>query len=422
MEARPQRVEEGWPGIQKLIKENNKPGEFVTFLGYEWSSGRWGDRIVYYFNDDEPIRFANTSAELYSSLQGVKAMVIPHHTAYPVHHRGLDWDTFYSSQAPVVEMFSGHGSSETDDGPFDFTGNPMGPRARAGTAQRGLELGHIFGFIGSSDEHAGFAGFYGHGLAAVHAEELTREAIWDAFWKRRTYAVTGDRILLDFQLNGNPMGSVLKAGPKQPRQMAIAVDGWDSLDRVEILKNCQVVKRWSDFDTRPIAGAQHFKVWTHWGYHWQGAKDWKISVEVDDGSITGYNPCFQPPGYGYPRLTGTKRLEIASRTDPRGKVVFQKLCLGIEGRPETRLTILDEGKAVLTGTVGELLGDTTAAMPFGDFNGGYSLGRAVAAPHYSAQLQWEDPVKEGARDYYYVRVFQKNGQMAWSSPIWVMQP
>jgi hypothetical protein len=37
------------------------------------------------------------------------------------------------------------------------------------------------------------------------------------------------------------------------------------------------------------------------------------------------------------------------------------------------------------------------------------------------RFQWEDPVpeKSGQADYYYVRVLQRDGQMAWASPIWV---
>jgi hypothetical protein len=37
------------------------------------------------------------------------------------------------------------------------------------------------------------------------------------------------------------------------------------------------------------------------------------------------------------------------------------------------------------------------------------------------RFRWDDPapVKGAKASYYYVRVVQKDGQMAWSSPIWV---
>jgi hypothetical protein len=38
-----------------------------------------------------------------------------------------------------------------------------------------------------------------------------------------------------------------------------------------------------------------------------------------------------------------------------------------------------------------------------------------------AKFHWEDtaPKQGGKASYYYVRVIQKDGQMAWASPIWV---
>jgi len=36
------------------------------------------------------------------------------------------------------------------------------------------------------------------------------------------------------------------------------------------------------------------------------------------------------------------------------------------------------------------------------------------------QFEYTDPEKPGREDYYYVRIFQTDGEMAWSSPIWIM--
>ena len=43
-----------WEKINALVKKYHKPGEFVTFAGYEWTGDRtrWGDHNVFYPDDD----------------------------------------------------------------------------------------------------------------------------------------------------------------------------------------------------------------------------------------------------------------------------------------------------------------------------------------------------------------------------------
>jgi hypothetical protein len=44
---------------------------------------------------------------------------------------------------------------------------------------------------------------------------------------------------------------------------------------------------------------------------------------------------------------------------------------------------------------------------------------AIPEAGYTAQREWIDEDAPPGRNWYYVRVSQLNGQIAWSSPIWV---
>ena len=49
----------------------------------------------------------------------------------------------------------------------------------------------------------------------------------------------------------------------------------------------------------------------------------------------------------------------------------------------------------------------------------FIIHRLVRPEEYSAAVRWTDRRAGAPGDWYYVRVTQHNGQLAWSSPIWV---
>ena len=51
---------------------------------------------------------------------------------------------------------------------------------------------------------------YRTGLTAVQAEELTRDAVFNALRERRCYGTSGVKILLDLEVDGFPMGSAAR--------------------------------------------------------------------------------------------------------------------------------------------------------------------------------------------------------------------
>jgi hypothetical protein len=100
----------------------------------------------------------------------------------------------------------------------------------------------------------------------------------------------------------------------------------------------------------------------------------------------------------------------------------QGASLDIYGDAATLVEVQRDGKTYLTAPLGELTKMSRGIQPFGNMKGSLYLSRAVPEDQFRARLEWIDPTlskPERSRDYYYIRVRQKNDQWAWSSPIWM---
>ena len=107
-----------------------------------------------------------------------------------------------------------------------------------------LDRGYVFGLIGSGDSHDGHPGL-AHiasgvgGVAAILADDLTREGVWTALKTRRVYATNGPRIVLRFAVGGHPMGSIMDP-PSTTEQAFISVNGTAPIDRVDLVRSGRV--------------------------------------------------------------------------------------------------------------------------------------------------------------------------------------
>ncbi|NOZ22196.1 MAG: DUF3604 domain-containing protein [Planctomycetes bacterium] len=230
-----------WPIAQKAAAAFHEPGRFITFLGCEWRGkrGEGGDRNVIFKDEHNPVVNSKAAVnDLYEIYRDTETLIIPH-----VGGAIADWDHHDPDLEVLAEVASGHGNFEW-------------------FAQEALSKGRRVGLIGSSDGHRGTPGLpraitsggggrfakylnrrdsgYGGGpLAAVYAEELTRNAIWDAIRRREVYATTGARIFLNVKLNGFPMGSEMET--KRPPQVLVDVEGAGDLLRVDLIRNQEVI-------------------------------------------------------------------------------------------------------------------------------------------------------------------------------------
>ncbi|MBM4446502.1 MAG: DUF3604 domain-containing protein [Chloroflexi bacterium] len=226
---------EEWQHLLDLNEKYNVPGEFVTFDGFEWTDYYQGHRNIYYAEGEDPIlvsrRDAATPENLRQALESRRYLVIPHHTAWRLLYASVpyNWGPADWEQLRLVEIFSKHGSSDYFDSPypihhditplFTYLYGERSHRAYEGTGsyvREALAKGYRLGFTAGGDNHWARGGKsfgtritkdYQPGLQAIFATNLTRESLFDAMWQRHTYATTGSRIVVDFQVNGYPMGS-----------------------------------------------------------------------------------------------------------------------------------------------------------------------------------------------------------------------
>ena len=282
------RLQEQWPEVLRTTARHHQPGRFVPFLSYEWHSFAFGDHNVYFPGDEAELVTGDDLDELTRAVAPFGALVVPHHIGYGPGYRGINWDAFDEGRSPVVEIFSGHGCSESDGAPYPIY-HVMGPRCYEGTAACGLELGKRFGFIAGTDHHAGYPGHYRHGRTGLYAEELTRKSLWDALKARRCYAVTGDRIALRF--HDAWMGD--EATDAGTRQIRFSVTGSDSIAKVEVIKNGRPVWR-SLGPLAPTELSDPVRAKVRIEYGWGDREEivtWEGRAALSAGRLLSVEPC-----------------------------------------------------------------------------------------------------------------------------------
>jgi len=448
---RPKFLEE-WKDIQELCRRYYGPGRFVPFAGYEWHGNRtrWGDHNVFYFEPDNPLDDTEDIDDLYANLRKRRGLAIPHHIGYHPGIRAKDWDHYDPDLSPFAEMYSNHGLSETPVNRFPQPNYAMGPWTSGSTAIDALSRGLRLGLICSTDAHSGFGGVHGNGLMAVLAEDLTREGLWLAFMDRRVYGVTGDRIEIDYTVNGAVMGSeITSTGPIQARIRLVCPQ---ALDRVEWVRNGRVLKTHCHQDGLTPEDASNvrcrIRIEPGWGpteqYRFEvPPKEWEGRVSVSDGELSIVQGCWTDFGNSLSQAGGrsvefntvTKR----NRHHPAQAFILEargprSADMSIEADPfrvsftldqalnQTQLWADQEGAMELTQDYfGIRLEDIENPDVF--YHSAHKLRviQAVPEKEFQTEVEFSDPEPPPGRNWYYARVSELNGQMAWTSPVWVEQ-
>ena len=329
----------------------------------------------------------------------------------------------------LAEITSGHGT-------FEFFGNKY------------LQNGHEVGFIGSSDNHVGHPGYTGignaqqGGLAAVIASENTSQSIFDALRNRRTYATTGERIILDLSLNGGQMGT--RVANSERRELTCRVFGTHPVDSIDMIKNGRII-----YQRRYAAAKIEPHVWLQIKFESstevfsranpRGSRPWRGSLHVKNARLLN----FWKPQYVSPLTNQVDRdasdpnqLAFGFRTRGRGKALLLELVNATaDSRVDLQLAVGRESAGSpgapdrpparlpaeqFSFRLGDLV-EGQAAREFQVVNNTdrVSVQLVSASPALDQQFTYVDRDNPQPGDYYYVRVQQLDGSMAWSSPIWV---
>jgi Protein of unknown function (DUF3604) len=256
-----------WGELNKITAEFNEPGRFLAVPGYEWSgnTGVGGDRNVWYHDEGRPIfrsshamvngsaarnTACHTIVDLFGALRDENVIV-------SAHCGGRYADVSYAHDAdkePSVEVHSCWGTFEW-------------------IVRDALQAGYRIGIVGGSDDHKGRPGashpgsskFGSYGGLTCHLmDELSRDALFSSFRRRRHYATTGARVWLDVTARfgrpatlflGNPLNGRCETEPVHSaamgdivgvsdREVALEIEvlGTAPIERIELRDGLDVIE------------------------------------------------------------------------------------------------------------------------------------------------------------------------------------
>jgi hypothetical protein len=254
----------------------------VAYLGYENSfeapSGHYN--IIFNFSDEQLLDIPQWPLRLYPNIleiwrladsANIPVLTIPHHCG-KIFNFGIEGNNCKSCNSfggiyknekykRLVEIYSFHGLSESYDTTHNLNYRLRSSISRLANgpyyAQNAWAIGEKLGVIASTDDHIGHPGTNPIGIAAVFADALDRNPVFEALQRRACYGTTGERIFLDFRINDSLMGSELRGQAWDRPRMSLHVIGTDSIDYIELLKwdfkrgiydgvhpKYQIIQRW----------------------------------------------------------------------------------------------------------------------------------------------------------------------------------
>lgn len=447
-------MQKQWAEIANCLAAREATDGFICFSGFEWQGmGLDGDHNVY-FKSSGDISLPPRYKDLVEFYQNQDVIAIPHHLAYALGHRGKNWSTHNEKFSPIAEIFSHHGSSESDCTSIAMDRHVhMGPRVEETSVVAGLGRGMHVGLICSGDNHE-VPAMTQYGRAGVWAKDLSRDAIWEALCARRTFGFTGPRIEVWTEIEGQPMGSIVETESKQAT-LHVQTRANSKIERIELYKNGRLhevhVVPWDRIEIGPN-DLIRLKVFIEFGWGpnpalfpsetqhvWNG-------VFSSTGRIVGVESVYASMTHRC-RLTSEGTVEIkavsskgvGSHWARDGGMRTEGCILELEGRLTDKLSLVVNGdpvmwsfKQLLSGSFVEVL-EADAKRRVAEKSGMTEFYRSDAWYHNAYKIkvhqafpQWDYEVDDmfdlpvaKQETGWFVKIVQADGQTAWSSPTWL---
>lgn len=428
-----------WWSIQKIADLLHVPGRFVPLYGFEWTSAAKGHQNVIYGDVARGAPIFSAFAEGTDDPAGLwaglaehpefQAITIPHHPGSAMVYN--DWDFNDPRYSRLVEVFQAcRGNYESIN---CFRQYSDGTAAGTFTLD-GLQRGHRFGLIASSD--------HGHGASyvGVFARSLSRADVFDGLWQRRTFAATTRDVVLDLRLDDHLMGSEVTAAAGQPRTYTVHAQAYGPIARLDLVRDGVVVHTVRGGESAQ-AGQVRADLRIEWGEA-EVTSTWDGALTVSGGGRLVVPEFVGPEVIELTKKTVRWEHQTFSFGEPYGA---QRGCVecSVVGSPQARVRIETNGRDV-TLTLGEIVAglacgdielDRVTAWDAGTSAPGHQVdsedatrGRLRLQPGIGAleslgrtdlEVEWTDESELSGPSFLYARLVLADGEMAWTSPIWV---
>ncbi len=439
----------------------NEDKQLLVYLSYEWQgNGQDGDHNVFFKNHSGKIAMPKTYLELVKELENYDVMGIPHHPGYMPGHRGKNWNHHDEKFSPVVEIYSSHGSSESSDCSIPLNVHiHMGPRAEQGCYLSALKKGIHVGAIASGDNHI-YPTISGNGFMGILSDKFDRESIFEAIRKRHTYAITRNKIDLRFKINEGIMGDIIPT--QKENELSASIVAGSAIDRVELYKNGEVEKVFlhTGLWKKPIPDKKvrfKFEIELGWGpdrrvFEDIGKREWKLNVKTK-GQIKSIEKLWTSPGCSIDSQTEkefsasittrkefSKNGKLSQKNYLTPQIQNQSVIVEIEDELQNDVLIQVDDEMYQI-PIADLLEESQlfakekeveellkTRYQFTEFyredawwHNAYKILVHRAYPSQAYEMNITYPIAEvcGEEENYFIKVIQKNGDTAWTSPIWI---